>query len=487
MALGLLSIGMPAAAFERYQALHDAAEQLYRDLVNRTGSGDAAESMIADAQEAVGLTQPAQPLPVQAPVALEEGSIVLLDLRIALAQLAVLAGTNDQLSVVRAQSAEKPQVIAIQDGLVDLAAVRQWIEARPDSDQLITADVLRVPLVVLGGGALRMNPGDKIALSRADGAFLANFGMLMVDRASISGTTEANAQVPTFAPFVTTVGSGAFQATGADLSRLGFGETALFAGVSVTNSGIYPALRRSMVTGTILKETGGLTLTGTQGAVVQGNVIHAPEGRALTLNGATQTHVIANIFLDGSARISNRSDGTALAQNILLGADEAGITVNNASRNTVLRENFIWRSATNGISVADSDCTLINQNTLIGNDQKGMVLRTSRRSEVSDNAIIGNRSDGLMISNQPQDTETAVIDNLFAANRIGLSSRSASTLRLVGNDFSQQFPRFLGGDITVQTGQIVNDLVGVHEISINAGTVESFRAPAEDCLWERGE
>ncbi|MCK0096008.1 right-handed parallel beta-helix repeat-containing protein [Yoonia sp. F2084L] len=478
-------LGSPASAdgLERFQALELAADDLYPSLVERAvGGGDPAE-MIADAQGLLDdVASDAQPLPPA--VSFGAGTVQLIDLRIALVQLAISAGANDQLSVVRAQSSEAPQVIAVQDGQRSLTDIRRWLATQPEARGMMNGDVLRAPLVVLPGGALVLERGDTLLLSRSDGAFLANFGALFIDGATVAGTPEINPQVPMFAPFVTTAGTGMARVSDAKISALGFGETALFSGFSISNRGLYAAIGPSFIRDSVLQDGGDLTLIGTTGAVVESNLFATTTQSDLALRAAKQSHVSGNLFLSSGLRITDRSDDTHVAGNVVMAATRAGITVDRASVNTVITGNFVWDSAKAGITVADSDCAFVTRNIAIGNGQKGAIIRASRQSDVVENAFLGNRSTGLFVGDQVSGTDTVVAQNVFVGNRTGLASSSADRLLLAGNDFSQQFPRFLGGDIVRQADQIIGDLQGAQEIEIAAGAVESFRAEPVTCLWD---
>lgn len=484
-ALGVIGLPVCADGLARYQALHDAANSIYPNLQDRASRGDDTANLIATAQAELGL--PSVQLPPAMPVAdpLPDGTLQLMDLRIALVQLAIYEGANDQLSIMLAQSAQSPRVIAVQGGEKSLADVREWLTAQPDTASLVDGDILRAPLVVLQGAALTLQPNDTLLLSRSDGAFLANFGMLLIDQAKIAGTAETNPNAPAFAPFVTTIGTGFVRASGAEIAALGFGGTALFSGFSVSNRGLYAALGRSIIQDSLFQDVSDLTLIGTEAARVSNTVFSGTATGGLTLRGARQTHVGGNLFINSGLRVTDRSNDNALSSNILLGSTSTGIAVARGSENNVIAENFIWDSAKTGINVTDSDCVLLMRNISISNRQKGMVLRASRQNAIVENDFLGNQSTGLFISNQIDGTDTMVSRNVFVGNRTGLGSSAANRLLLAGNDFSEQFPRFLGGDITMQAHQIIADLEGSQEIEISAGGVESYRAPAEACLWQR--
>lgn len=487
-AFGMLSPAALADGLARYQVLHDAAMSLYPGLQEQAQDADHA-GLIATVWSELG-RDPIPQLPAPTPAEpLGAGRLQLIDMRIALVQLAVHESANDQLSLIQAQPSDAPQVIAVQAGAVSLAEIHAWLAEQPDTARFIAGDTLRAPLIVLQGAALTLQPGDTLLLSRSDGAFLANFGELLVDEAKIAGTAEPNAAVPTYAPFVTTVGTGRVTVTESVFADLGFGETALFSGFTVSNGGLYPPIGPSTLQDSMFINVGEVTLMGTKMATLRNNVFSSTTEGGLALRGAQHTQVRGNLFLQAGLRLTDQSYDNDVSDNILMGSTGAGISVARASANNVVSENFIWDSAKTGISVTDSDCILLTRNISIRNQQKGMVLRASRQNQVLENEFLGNQSTGLFISNQVDGTDTTVSGNVFAGNRTGLGSSAANRLLLSGNDFREQFPRFVDGDITTLAHQIIADLEGTQDIEISAGGVGSYRAfdrtPAEACLWQK--
>ncbi|KJZ19328.1 right-handed parallel beta-helix repeat-containing protein [Loktanella sp. S4079] len=419
---------------------------------------------------------------------MQAGTLDLIDLRLALVQISFAVGSNDQITIVRAQPEDQPKVIAIQDGAVDLSQIRDWIATQPNPETLLSGDTLRTPIIVLQDARLTIEPGENIMLSRPDGAFIANLGEMIVDGAAFTVTGDEHPQSPNFVPFLTTAGTGMAQISNSLFEGLGFGDTAAFSGVSIINRGLYAAIGDSYLVQNVMRDVRKVTFDSTENTVIKGNVFVGERAGTVELRHAQNARIIANIFADsarGSAlRITDGSTGTTLNRNVVLNSTSNGITVNHASSNTIISDNIIWKSAGGGLSITGSDCVYVANNIAIDNRRKGIELRTSHSSEVIGNHLLGNQSAGLFIGDQPIGSHTAISDNIFVGNRIGLSSASAHRLTLHGNNFSNQFPRFLDGDLASQSHKIVADLRGEEDIDLTAGGIQMFATAPVTCTFK---
>jgi poly(beta-D-mannuronate) C5 epimerase len=486
VSLALTLVGQARAQeMEDYLALRGQVEASYHQasgLVKDAATASSVRHGFSSVHEASRLPI-AFPLPIlnDAP----QGHMQLVDLRVALIQFALFAGSNDQLSVVRAQSALAPKVIAIQGGAVDLDELMVWISEQNDPELYFGDNMFRVPIVVFSGAEFKLSRGEALRLSRFDGAFLANFGTLTIAGAKVAAVGEENPTVPDFAPFFTTVGTGMVQISDAEIEGLGFGETALFSGVAVLNRGLYAPIGRSFLVGSVLRENGTVTFYGTRDASIQGNIFSDSRRGALVLRAATKSEVVGNIFLDTAAGSSLRAtDGTTesqLVSNVVLNGDGTGIVIDRGSHQTALKDNLIWRNERNGVLISRSDCVAIARNSILNNKKKGLEMRSSRGSQIRANDFMGNRSAGLFIGDQSEGTHTPIEGNVFVGNRTGLEAASAHKIVLNQNDFSNQFPRFLAGDMAAQSQKIVSDLRGQHSIELVAGGVEMFNQAPLTC------
>ncbi|WP_394181584.1 right-handed parallel beta-helix repeat-containing protein [Yoonia maritima] len=477
-----------AQTMQGYTALREQVADIYADLkeqvphIRQPSELSDATHALNTAQTAPG-SQVAQELPP-----MPDGEFELMDLRLALVQLSFAVGSNDQITVVRAQPAEQPRVIGVQNGTVDFAQLREWVATQSSPETLMTGDTLRVPIVVLQNARLRIQPDDILHLSRADGAFIANLGSMIIDGAEISATAAPNTGASDFVPFVTTAGTGMVQISNSLFEGLGFGDTAAFSGVSVINRGLYAPIGDSFMAQNVLRDIGKVTFDGTDAAIIKGNIFAGEDAGTVELRHTKNARVIANIFADsanGSAlRITDGSTGTTLTRNVVLSSASNGITVNHGSSNTIISDNIVWKSTGGGISITGSDCVYLANNIAIDNRRKGIELRTSQSSAVVANHLLGNQSSGLFVGDQPIGSHTTISDNIFVGNRIGLSSASAHRLTLQGNNFLNQFPRFLDGDLASQSHKIVADLRGEQDIDLTAGGIRSFATAPVTCTYK---
>ena len=114
------------------------------------------------------------------------------------------------------------------------------------------------------------------------------------------------------------------------------------------------------------------------------------------------------------------------------------------------------------------NCGVVAHNLILDDKQKGVEVRASTDVLVNENRIIGNANAGVWVSaNQPENI-TYVVGNLIRENGSGLSTAAAGSIALKGNDLSNQFPRFLDGDVTHQFRAILEDLRGSRAILLDS-------------------
>ena len=481
----------PVDSMQGYATLGDELTDFYNQL------SDVGADMPSVAEAPALPASLAVPADVSLPSVLAAqgdmpaAQISALDLRVALLQLAFAVGSNDQIALVQAQQAQMdaaPMVISVQGGSVDLTTLKAWVAAQPELAEVFDGDTLRMPIVVFQDARLHLTAGDQLRLSRENGAFIVNLGQLVIDGATIQGTTEPNARSESFVPFVSTVGTGMAQVSDSLITDLGFGSTIAFAGFSVVNRGLYAAIGPSYLVDSVLRDVQSAGFDSTQDAVVARNMFVGDAAGSLEMRGINGGQIVGNVFAanetGGALMVTDESTGATVSHNLVLGSASTGIIVNKGSDNIVTAKNTVWNSQGGGITIADSNCAYVSENVTIDNRRKGIELRSSQTATVTHNAIFGNGSAGLAISDQPQDADTIVRANVFVGNRIGLSSASANRVHLHGNDFSDQFPRFLDGDFAADSHAIVSDLRGVQSISLTAGGIPSFTAAPETCTYK---
>jgi poly(beta-D-mannuronate) C5 epimerase len=474
-----------AQTMQDYEAMRSDIAEVYSDLLERGPSiahpsdiFDTIVPLIERFAIPVVMATAAQPTT-------DEIQIESIDLRLGLVQLALAVGGNDQLSVVRAQSDAVPKVIVVQSGAVDLETLRSWITAQPEADAMMDGNILNVPLMVSQAARLDLSRGDVIELSTANGAFIVNLGVMVIDGARISATPQPNLNVPDFAPFLATAGTGQAHLSNSVFEGLGFGDTAVFSGVSVINRGLYAPIGQSFLTDSVLRNIRVTTFEGGVAPIIASNVFVGPNSAGLSMRQTSQADIVSNVFLGGgdgpAIRVMDGSTDSVISNNLAFNTAGTALFVTQGSHNTAIVGNLLWQSAGGGISVGRSDCINLSHNITIDSQRKGIELRTSRNSQIVANQMLGNQSSGLFIGDQPVGTITTVRNNLFVGNRFGLSSASADQLSLYGNDFLNQFPRFLEGDLSSQTPKIVANLRGTDRIELTAGGIEMFNIAPVTC------
>ncbi len=399
--------------------------------------------------------------------ALPEADVSMMDIRIALAQLAQSAGANGQLLVLQAQAANPAEAVVIKNGALGLGALMAAM------GEAAEGSVVQRPIVIWPGARLEIGAGDTLALSRTHGAFLLNFGTLVIRGGAVEPAGEANPRVPDFAPFVVTAGAGHALIDGARLTDLGFGVAPAFSGLAFVKGGLYPADGPTILANSVLENLLSVTLRGSEAVLVTGNTVIAPRRHGLELRNTTRIKLEANVIRDAAGnaiRLTNRAMGTEILLNRLYKSGATAIHVETLSHGASIEGNEVWATDGSAIALHRADCARVADNVLIKNRGKGLSLRTVRGAEILTNTFLGNTSAAIFLADQPQGTETRIGGNWFEGNLAGLSSATGDTLLLSANDFTEQFPRFLDGDLTFATPAILGDLTGEAPITLDAGS-----------------
>lgn len=401
-----------------------------------------------------------------------------MNMRLALTMLAQAYGAEDNGAVLGAQTSPELEALVIRKGNLTLADLRMAL--RENRVQRIAAGgplTLTVPLVIGAGASLNLQPGDAIELSRTDGAFIVNFGHLQVQGGSISSVGAPNPRIPSFMPFVTTADGGSIHLRDARLRDLGFGETMKFSGVSVMGSVLRIAAQPSVIEDSRFDNLLSVSVSSSHGFTLRGNRFRDMRGAAVVVSQARDAQILSNLFSGrmptNAIRVENGSAKGNIAGNVILDGERAGIVVRNDSNNARISDNIVWHRKGGGIAVLKSDCALINGNTVIHNSQKGIEIRSSEAARVEGNTLLSNHSAGLWVSAQPKGTQTRLTGNVLIANGSGIATAAGEKLLLEGNDFTGQFPQFLGGDLTVHANLIALNLDGQKELVLTAAGMTS--------------
>lgn len=392
------------------------------------------------------------------------------DLRIVMGLLAQAFGHEDNSAVLEAQAENGFDALMIDRGsltLADLAAVM--------GDGAVSgAGVLelRAPLILWHDAEVRVAPGEVLRLSRRHGAFILNFGRLIVDGADIQGANGQSPHNEEFTPFITTTGPGTVQIRNSRISDLGFGSTVKFSGLSVARAVLDRPAGQSFITGSVIERVRRISVQAARGMVLDNNRIADAGSAALVILQSFDTAVTANLISGKSEtnaiRVLDGSIGTRIVGNAILQGDRVGILIKSAGSHTMVDGNIVWKRDGSGIKIDRAKCASLRGNILIGNRQKGIEVRRSLEALLSGNLLVDNRSAGIWVSGQPRGAVTRIEDNVLDTNGSGLATATAAAIVLEGNDFSDQFPKFLDGDLATQSRFIALDLKGLAPVALDA-------------------
>lgn len=394
-----------------------------------------------------------------------------VDLRLALLKLAREEEAEARDIILSAQGARGMEALSLEKGRVDLprllkAAARLF----PGS---VGPDGIGVPVIVEQGATLMLRRREVLTLNRAAGAFLVNFGRLDIRGGGIVAAGPVNAGSDAFAPFVATAGQGVMSAQDGYFAGLGFGAGPVFAGVSVVVSGFYQADTPSALTGSTLRGVGSTVFVGSAGVEIADNRFVDPPRTALILRATSDARIHRNVFLDGAAgdaiRLAARATGTDIRGNEIFNPLESGIAVLRESHGTIIEDVTIWRPRHFGVHADLSNCVAMRGLRILGARQDGVALDSARGVVLADSAVIGSDRAGLLVRDLPDDALTILSGNLFAVNRTGIETAAPGRLDLRGNDFQDQFPRFLAGDVQFMTPSLLRDLTGEARIVLTGG------------------
>lgn len=429
---------------------------------------------------------------LQSPPALESGAIepvelTWIDKRYALAAMSQIYGGEDNRDVIAAGRENDTEAVEVTSGVLTPGLLRQRLTARHLGRDIETGrDVLRVPIVVGPDATLRIGQGEILLLSQEDGAFIVNFGRLEVIGGEISADRGHDESAKEFSPFIASVGTGTVRLSRATFRRLGFGYTAKFAGFSMLAHPTMSPNDRNLIENSRFDDLVTVALVGIRHVEVRGNRFFDMRRNPLLISRAPDAIVEGNLFSGDSPtnaiRVANGSANARLVRNILLEGSRAGLLVSSGSDNVLVSRNVIWRRNGGGVKLFNVRCGHVEMNVILDDKQKGVEVRSSEDTLVQQNRIIGNANAGVWVSANRPENMTYVLGNLLRENGSGLSAASGGNIAMQGNDLSDQFPRFLDGDITHQFRAIIDDLRGRKPILLDSGGVRpvSHLAP-EDC------
>lgn len=483
---GLLLTGAALADTEQYQRV----QQLTKDIgaiaaIARQDGGDWRKIYASADAIDTRLTVSEQPVRMSAAPANglahpATASVETVDADFVMAQFRTQMGSNFHLQLRRALPSEDVSALFIRGGKLTLP---ELAASAPPGTFTVDGQTFqaRRPIVVWSDAELLIQPGERLLLDDAAGAFVFNAGLLRLEGASIEGTGSENVRQKDFHPFVVTALAGAMQAKDSRFTGLGFADYAPMQGVSIVGGALFPSKLISYVTGSEFDNAGTLSVRNSNGVTVSGNRFRRMRGPAVQLLNASRATVIRNVIVDtANAQGISLKGGTTHATirgNIVIGGKAGGILVANGSSNIRIEANLVSANRQSGISLTRSACVSIGDNIISNNQKGGIVIRQSARSRVEANRLVANSGAGLSVVQQPSGGGVTVVGNEFLFNRSGLFGASADEIVLERNDFSGQRPVILDGEFAAQMPRLLmgNASAKVVSLTLAAGNANASR------------
>ena len=446
------SMGQAAPKLADSTALHAGIAGLQQDA-SVMGTQGFAYDAVAQIAGLYGL-KPAPRPQAFAAVTLPSGDAAKVaagDTQIALTQLSISEGTNNQLRVQQAQHGSKAGiflsagVISLQD--LATAAQQQGIAGIAMTDGVIT---LSRPLVIWQGATLLIQPGDVLQMQAEGGAFLLNFGQLDLRGATLRSDVAADAPETQYRPFVLTSGSGQVYAEAGQFQALGMAELGPFAGFVISTQGLFASATPSVLRDNRFEDIGGVALIGTKSAEVTQNAFLASRGAALTLAQVTDGAALGNTIYATKAgaglRVTARSKDMLIAGNLVLGGQGNGVQVDGGSFGITLRGNAVLDNAETGLAAKTASCLSVQNNLIAANGAIGLRLTKTGYVQIAGNALVGNAGSAIAVGAQLTKARLELNSNLMAQNQIGLTGAALHLVTLRDNDLTQQLPRIFDGE-----------------------------------------
>ena len=383
-----------------------------------------------------------------------EGSpfkLVSIDLQLAMTQLSIHVGTNNQIRVLRAQG-DRRDVLIVQSGFASLRDIAKSAELQGlDGLRMVNGvAVLTRPLIIWLGAGLKLEPGDNLQMNATSGAFLLGFGQIEMVGAQVD-TSNVGSAPDAFRPFVLITGQGTLYAEDTSFSGLGMVGAEPFNGVTVAARGLFPPKFPPVLVHNAFDEIATIAMIGASKAVISDNLIKNGRAGGITLVGAQGADVVGNsvIGTKGGAgiKIANGTD-VVLAGNLVSGGARNGVSIDSNSKSIKIVGNAILENAQTGIAAQRTTCVLVNGNSIAKNGAAGLRINESGTSRIQGNALILNTTAGVNVNAQQKGGRLEISDNLLVGNRSGLTGVAIGEVVLDQNNFTAQMPRLFDGEFS---------------------------------------
>ena len=415
----------------------------------------------ADAGQAIGelagllhLDMPLMPDPVitRPPFAASsEIKFVSTDLQLAMTQLSIHIGANNQILVLRAQ-ADRRDALILQNGfstLRNLVAVAE----KQGFDGLRMVDGvahLSRPLIVWLGAGLQLEPGDILQMDASGGAFLLGFGQVEIVGATVKATSIA-AGPKAYRPFVLITGQGTLYAEDSQFAGLGNVGADPFGGVTVSQRGLFQPKYAATITKSRFDDVGVIGMTGVTNGIISDNTVVAGRSTAIALDSVQGGQVSGNAVIGtkGTAGIKVANGANVhVAGNLVYAGAHNGISIGANSKAVEIVGNAVLANSETGINAQRSNCVSVISNSIARNGASGLRMTENGVSRVQGNAVVLNTTAGLHVGKQNKGGRIEISENLLAGNRVGLSGLEIGEVLLEQNNLTAQMPRLFDGEFS---------------------------------------
>ncbi|MEZ5814673.1 MAG: right-handed parallel beta-helix repeat-containing protein [Alphaproteobacteria bacterium] len=388
------------------------------------------------------------------------------------------------------QKVTSPDILFIQDGVIDLPAIYDSLIAQGVEDYILKDGktyTLRRPMLIGRHAGLTLNPEgfETLRLSQDSGAYIINAGKFYVTDVKIASWDEKNQEIPfykgvtrkrEFRPYITAWSGSEIYMASAELIALGYSNAKSY-GLSFTwgpreilgfNKKLLPRPTGIIVDSSFNNAYYGFYSYEADDIAVIGNeyvdnVIYGidPHDRSRRLIFAYNT------AYDSQKKhgiiISREVNDSFIVGNLSFDNNGTGIMIDRESVNTIIYGNTTFGNKQDGITIFESDCNLIASNLVFNNKKAGIRTRNAIDLGIFYNEFHNNKQAGIfsyrldLNSNAAQETRdfdldpfhrvtaNTIIGNTLTKNGTGIFSNPINALFIRENNFIDQSPRFIRG------------------------------------------
>lgn len=395
------------------------------------------------------------------------------------------AGNSD---FVRRQKTALPDMITVQQGVVDLALLADMLREQGFGDYLERSGrtyLLRRPLVIGPEATLVISAADteELKLSQEAGAYIVNGGhFYAVDTKITAWSEEKNApalvdkEPHSFRPFFASWSRSISHMANTDFTGFGYTNSKSY-GITISSG---PRQFEKMQSRNLTRPTGiivdnsfrnflyGFYSYEADDVVLVGNeyvdnytygIDPHDRSRWLTIayNTVYDTHKKHGII------ISREVNDSAILGNITFDNHGSGMMTDRFSTGTMIYANTAFENGGDGLTVFESSCKVIASNRLFDNKRAGIRVRNSMDVGIYFNELRGNLQaavQGYVVdlqhdpAHQHRDfeldpytdvTALSMVGNWIERNGVGIMASDVSALFMRANHFQSQSPKLLRG------------------------------------------